>query len=165
VGQIQKRRHLVEHHRPWLLRQGAGDHHALALAVAQFRELPVGELTRSGRLEGAVDGIVIRGGQTSHRSGVRMPAERYEVSGGQPPGLDLLCQHDGQTLGAYLGREGVEVVAVEEHASGERRLQPHIVRISVDLPAPFGPTRTVNSPASSVTLRPDVTARAARGIR
>ena len=82
VADVQKGGGLVQDDDLRLLTDGPGQQDALALAVADGVEVPVGELQRVHRLHGGIDLGLVLGGQDAQSARVGVAAGGHDVPAG-----------------------------------------------------------------------------------
>ena len=96
VADIEIRRGLVEHEHTRILRDGACEHHALALPVAYLHEVALGELFHMCGFHGLIDPTMVVGRECAHSPGVGMPSRLYDIAAGEELGPGAICQHNGK---------------------------------------------------------------------
>ena len=103
-----------------------------------------GMFTQPGQLDHLIDPAAADPGRAGQRQQVAA-GRQARVHG---PGVQQNAE-----LGHRGGRLGV-VLAVDPHRPAGRPVEPAIIRIVVDFPAPFGPRKPVTTPGSTTKLKP-----------
>ena len=93
AGDVEERRRFVEHEHRRLLGEGPGNQAALPLPVGELAERPAPERGDPESVGGAHEDVVVA--QRTTPVGVWVPAERDDVTDGQPSGVDPVGEHDG----------------------------------------------------------------------
>ncbi len=108
VRQVEEGRGLVEQHDGRVLREGPGNHHALALAVRHAVHRLAGEGLHAREREGAFDDGPVGLLHAADPVGVGGAAQRHDILAGEVGDADLVRGDEGHGLGPLARRELVE---------------------------------------------------------
>ena len=146
VGDVEEGRRLVEQQDVGLLGQRHRDPDPLPLPAGQLVDGPVGELGRPGHGQRLGDGRVVGSGPPRQHPLVRVPAPADQVADDDALGRDRRLRQQPERAGDLLGRQPVQVLAVEQDLAGRGVSSRDIARSSVDLPQALAPTIVVIRP-------------------
>ena len=116
---VQKRGGLVQQEDLRLLADGAGQQDALALAVADAVEVPVGKVGSPHQRKGVPHGLFVRFGKDAQPPGVGDAARRRKLKTGGQLGAAGVGEHQGQPLCAGRAGVGGKVLAAQQHGAAE----------------------------------------------
>ncbi len=124
VADVEVRARLVEHEDAALLRQRAGDGHALLLAARERGHRAIGEPVEIARRERAGDGVAIGGGGAHPGALVRGAPHHHHLAHREAERDLHLLRHDSDEPSEGAAIERRHVLADDGHAAAARARSP-----------------------------------------
>jgi hypothetical protein len=153
VGRVQVRRRLIEEQDTRFLSKRAGDHHPLALTVAETSNLTLGEMGNPGLLHRPGDGVAVAGCGSSEKAlEGRRPRETSSFTSRYAGVTRSVSTTErsrarsrrGTAWRPYMRDPATRIVPSRGGSN------PAMERRSVVLPLPLGPTRLTSAPLATV---------------
>ena len=117
---IQKRRRLIQQNDLWLLADGPGQQHPLALAIADLVEIPVSEGLRAHQSEGGAHLRSVLCREDAQPPGVGVAARRRQREAGGELRAAGVGQHQGHFAGPGVAGQRGKLRAVQQHRTALR---------------------------------------------
>ena len=164
VAEVEVDGRLVEDEDRRVLRDRHGQEDELALAEAQLARVAAEEVADPDAVDRRGDGGAVGGTEAADRVLVGQATERHDLLDGRRERQRGQLGHDGEAAGdGRVGRGVASGAPASSTVPAAGSTRPAMARRSVDLPAPFGPTRAIRSPGAIAQV--DVAERGPAAIR